>query len=383
MDSSNKNVSGSGESSRISKSVLFVIPSMDCGGAERVLSLMANYWVNRGWSVSIVSLRSREQFSFYPLDPRIGCINLITPRDELTLLSRLTNLSSRLCGLRKAVVGIHPDVVIAFLEWASVETLLALLGLRVPIVVSVRSDPRFDPPERKLRFLRSMLFPLSAAVVFQSTWAVSCFSKWIQRKAVVIPNAVQLPPAVIPEADRQRENSIAAAGRLTQQKGFDILLSAFALISTRYPDWRLNIYGDGPDRTKLDQQIGRLGLESQASLRGTTENLYRELCASEIFVLPSRWEGFPNALCEAMALGLPVVASATSGAVPDIVHNQVNGILVTPANIQGLADALERLIRDSDLRQRLGSRAAEIVDRYSVGGVMDEWTKLVLRLSPG
>jgi glycosyltransferase involved in cell wall biosynthesis len=160
-------------------------------------------------------------------------------------------------------------------------------------------------------------------------------------------------------------------------KGFDLLLPAFKAALAEVPGWSLDIWGDGPERETLGRLAGELGLGEAVRFRGLTEDAYQVLRDSDLYVLSSRAEGFPNALVEAMACGLPVISTDFGGAARDIVQDGVNGLLVPPGDPGALTAALVRLMRDGGERRRLGARATEVVQRYSTDRVVGLWEEAV------
>ena len=174
-----------------------------------------------------------------------------------------------------------------------------------------------------------------------------------------------------------RRPAIVAAGRFSREKGFDVLIEAFGLLASRHPDWTLTILGDGSERRALEAAIDRFGLRGRICLPGLVSRPAAVLRQAELFVCPSRVEGFPNALCEAMACGLAVIATATDGSLAILRHNQ-NGLLVPRDDHRALAAAMERLMTDGDLRSRLGQRAAEVTSRFALERILPQWEALLL-----
>jgi glycosyltransferase involved in cell wall biosynthesis len=166
---------------------------------------------------------------------------------------------------------------------------------------------------------------------------------------------------------------VIAVGRLSAEKGFDLLLEAFAGLAPRFNGWVLEIWGEGPLRMELEGYRDSLGLKDRVHFRGLTEDIHRQYTQSDIFVLSSRFEGFPNALCEAMSNGLAVVATSCSGGVRNIVRSGVDGLLVPPGDSRALGGAMAELMVNPGLREALGAQAKSIVERFSVDSVLDAW----------
>ncbi|GIF24431.1 glycosyltransferase involved in cell wall biosynthesis [Actinoplanes tereljensis] len=194
-----------------------------------------------------------------------------------------------------------------------------------------------------------------------------------------MPNPLMTTPATLPTLD---EKTVVTLRRLSHDKGIDMLLEAWALVGPHYPDWRLKVFGSGPDEEALRRQAGELGLDDTQIFQGQTENIDAALSAASIYALPSREEGFPIAVMEAMAYGLPTVAFDCAPGIRELIHDEVSGgLVVTPGNVPGMAAALERLIKDKDLRVRLGEAGQQSVKKFSPDSIVDRWEALFALLA--
>jgi glycosyltransferase involved in cell wall biosynthesis len=195
----------------------------------------------------------------------------------------------------------------------------------------------------------------------------------------VVPNPVALIPPRAPMATPQQPVLIAL-GRLTAQKGFDILIGAFARIAGKHPDWRLVIYGEGRDRADLENLRDVLGLQAKVSLPGITKNIETAFAEASLFVLPSRFEGYPNALLEALAAGLPAIATSGPGGASEILEDGKHGLLVAPGDAVALASALDRMMSDPELRSAYGAKAWNAVAELNVERIGRQWLDLLAAL---
>jgi len=199
----------------------------------------------------------------------------------------------------------------------------------------------------------------------------------------IIPN----PVYVIPDAQERRrksetaEHTIVAMGRLVHQKGFDLLLEAFKQCSSRFPHWSLAILGEGHERSALESLVTRLELHWRVRFAGLVENPPAVLRGADLFVMSSRFEGFPLALIEAMACGLPVISTDCPTGPSEIIRNHVDGILVPTGDAMKLADAMERLMAHPEERNGLAARAIGVYERFGIEAIMKLWDKLLADIS--
>lgn len=351
-----------------------VIASLGTGGAERVLSSLANHAAERGHDVAIVTLDDGATPPFFPLDPRVRRRPIGGP-PAASLPARARNLAARVWRLRRAVAAERPDVAVAFMDRTNLLALAATLGQRTPVVVAERNDPAQHDATRGLALLRRLLYRRARAVVVQTAGAAAYFRGPLAAKTVVVPNPVFPPPATAPAARTGRE--VVAMGRLSPEKGFDLLLDAFARVAPRFPDWRLTIWGDGPLRAQLEAQRDAFGLAGRVHLPGRTTTPAAEMARADCFVLSSRYEGFPNVLAEAMAAGTAVVSADCPSGPRDMVTHDKNGLLVPPGDADALAAAMARLMGDPAERARLGTAARAITDVFAPARVFAMWDTLI------
>ncbi|MGK7887259.1 MAG: glycosyltransferase family 4 protein [Crocosphaera sp.] len=356
-----------------------VISSLSSGGAERVMSIMANYWVSKSpaWDITILTFDDGSQPPFYDLDSRISHIPLALAKNSANKVIGLWNNLQRISKLRKAIYETNPNVIISFMTTTNVLTLLAKQGLDIPIIISERSVPAYNI-NKLYRKLQWWIYPTANGIVVQTKGVANYFThQWIKR-INIIPNPVLLPKQVNSSSERLLPKfSIIAMGRLEEEKRFDLLLKAFATVKESYPKWSLTILGEGSLRSELECLSQGLGIAHSVHLLGRVKNPNEYLKQADIFVMSSRFEGFPNALCEAMACGLPVISTDCPNGPREIIRDGIDGILVLNQNLEALAEGMISLVSDQKERQKLGNAAKEVTQRLSLDKIMGMWENLL------
>ena len=353
--------------------IALVISSLGVGGAERVMSLMANYWAAKGWEITIITFD--DGGLFYQLDARVNIIGLEIRQDSSNVVLGLWNNLQRIQTLIGEIASLKPEVVISFIDQVNVLTLLATRSLNLKVIVSERVDPTLHSISPIWDNLRRWTYPFAEKIVVQTSGAANYFSQQLQLPSCIIPNPVIATILEAPPIKNRRV--ILAMGRLTAQKGFDLLLKAFAKIANQYPDWTLIIIGEGELRLELEALRDKLKLKERVEFPGTVKSPQTTFNNANIFVLSSRFEGFPNALCEAMAHGLAVIATDCPSGPREIIRDRIDGILVQPENVAALSTAMASLIVDEQKRHDLSTCATEIVTRFGIEKIMPLWEELL------
>ena len=366
-----------------------VIFSLAEGGAERVMSLMANYWSRKGMEVSLITLASADS-DVYQLDQKVHRVALGVGKDSDNPIEAMVNNLHRVGHLREALQTIRPEVVICFMEATNVLTILATRGLGVKVVVMERTSPDSHQVGWFWNTLRRMTYRFADRVGVQTersrAWAEGLTDP---ASVFVLSNAINLASSAgggevnlralahLPNQARV----VVSMGRLAPEKGFDLLIQAFAQLATSHPDFHLVILGEGADRSALEQARERSGLAGRVHLPGRVSNPMEYLRQCDLFVMSSRYEGFPMALCEAMACGLPVISFDCPTGPGEIIRNEVDGILVPAGDLQGLTDTMHRLMSDGTARRVLGARGPEVLERFSEDRIMGEWNRILAELT--
>jgi glycosyltransferase involved in cell wall biosynthesis len=359
--------------------IALVITSLGAGGAERVMITLANHLAARGRDVTLLTFAPPGTRPYYPVDSRVTLRDLDVVTSERRLHS-LQQMLWRIFVLRRALRAIEPDLVISFLVKINIITILATRGLDVDLVVSECNNPERQTMNPVWRWLRDRLYGVADCLVTPSQGVLNVLPAAVRARGRVIPNPVDLPPAATRRADGR---TLIAVGRLEHQKGFDLLLPAFARVAADHPDWRLVIWGEGSERHRLEALREQLGLAGRVHLPGVTERPGQWVNDATLFVLSSRFESFGNVVAEAMSAGLPVISADCPWGPSEIVQHGVDGWLVPPEDVAALAEGLDLLMRDEALRTRLAEAAARNAQRFERERVMAMWDELLASLRPG
>ncbi|RJF94255.1 glycosyltransferase family 4 protein [Sphingomonas cavernae] len=356
--------------------IVFVLSALGAGGAERVVSLIASRWAARGDTVTVIAFDGPDDPIYHDFDSHVRFVRLGVSTDKGGKAGAMLRSASRAWRLRRALKRLAPDRTISFLTKVNVLTLLATLGSKRRVIISERNNLARQAMNPLWRRLAKALYGRADAIVMQTEPSIACLPRGARARAVVIPNplcriaAREVPPGM---------QHLVAVGRLEAQKGFDLLINAFARISDLNPRWALVIYGEGPERSALEAQIRKERLDGRVLLAGLSTAPGAWIEQGSIFVLSSRFEGFPNVLGEAMAAGLPVVAFDCAFGPGEMINNGVDGILIPDGRVGALADTLTHMMRDPELRARLGAAAAQSAMRFAPDRVIARWDAVVAR----
>jgi len=316
----------------------------------------------------------------YPLHRLIVWRNLDLPSGgSKNLLQALGRNFRKIRHLRRAIRQSQPDLIISFLDIPNIVTLLATRWLRIPVIVSEHSNPGKAKMHPVWLAMRRLIYPFADALVCPTSSILESLQKKINIPGQAIPNPVTIPSPKaknLPHSEVLNTYVVTAMGRLVPEKGFDMLLEAFSRIAAIHPDWSLRIIGDGPLYSQLTAQTRALGLNNRVVFTGPLADPFPVLYAGDLFVFSSRFEGFGLALMEAMACGLPVISFNCPAGPAEIIRHEIDGLLVPPEDVNALATAMARLMASPQERERLASRAPEVLTRFSMKSVLARWEEL-------
>lgn len=346
--------------------ITFVTATLTSGGSERVMSIVANKMQERGYEVEIICLN--DQIVFYPINEGIKITHV-------EVEAGTKSLPKKLWWFRKHIQKTQPDVVIAFMVSVYTVTLFALMGIDIPVISSVRNDPAYSNLRKKIT--RKLLLPRSAHVVVQTQQIKKFFNKSIQNMTTVIYNPVN--EKVFKLQPTKKKNRIISVGRLYPQKDQKTMIEAFANVSEHHPDWKLVIFGEGPERKALESLVERLKVKDKVILPGRSENIIDELNKSKIFCLSSIYEGMSNALVEAICVGLPIVTTKVSGT-EELIKNGENGFIVNIGDKESMAKALIKIIEDKNLQNQFAEKNKAQAIKFETNTIVKQWEEVILNV---
>lgn len=360
--------------------LLLFIHSLSAGGAERVTANLANYWSMHGHEVTVVTLATTS-VDFYALAPGIKRIVLDLTSDPNGLIAGIRQNMRRVRALRAALRQEQPEIAIAMMSTSNVLLALAARGLpRIHAIGVEHTYPPQMPLGRAWETMRFAAYSQLTAVV-SLTQECAC---WLQEKTTagwvhIIPNAAfwplpDQPPTLDPGTVRRPDRKLLlAVGRLSEEKNFDKLITVFERLAISHAEWDLVILGEGPERPVLERRVKEAGLQDRVFLPGRVGNVGRWYEQADLYVMTSRFEGFPNTLLEAMTYGVPAVSFDCDTGPRDIIRHGIDGLLVPPGDLDALQAELESLIGNRSLREAYGLRAIEARERFSIERIAAMW----------
>ena len=348
----------------------FYIGSLNKGGAERVFVNLAEYFLSRGYEVIMVTQYQKEDE--YRLDSNIKrIISDITPQE--TTGNRITNFYRRICKLHNIWKAEQPDLVLSCVGKNNFMTIVTTMFTKTKPVVSVVGEAKEEYPGILMKTLANLLFPHAAGIILQTERSRSFFSKRVAKTAVILPNSLN-PLFIRPRFTGEREKRIVSVGRLDANKNHEMIIRAFANLAPRYPEYTLTIYGEGELRAHLQNLVTSLNIEKKVTLPGIIPDVADNIEKAALFVLASYSEGISNALIEAMALGLPVIATdVPSGGTVELIRNEENGLIIPPGDQKALEEAIDNLLSTKERAAQLAREASQIQQRLAPEKVNAEW----------
>lgn len=352
--------------------VIFVTISMRGGGTERVISILANRMVKMGYEVTIMMIA--ESGIEYELDSRIRCV-CVSEATNGSLLGRL----ERIRNMRKEIKQDCGAYVFGMGTVASMFTVMAAFGLKNKVVVSERNDPNVfngRPIRRMEEMFRNVLYSRAKYVVLQTVDTMECFPDYLHKKCVVIGNPI---PDGLPKPGNyeEREKTILDVGRLIPSKNHQMMIKVFGKFCEKFPEYKLLIFGDGPEKQNLQDLIENLYLQENVFLKGFSGSIYKELKKGGIYVSTSITEGISNSLIEALAMGIPTVATdCPVGGARACIRDGENGFLIRVNDEKQLLERLEKIVSDKQIQEKFSENSVKVRDYYSEESISRKWLEL-------
>ena len=362
------------------RKILFHLTSLEQGGAERVVSNLSNRLAKDGYEIVVTTQQTGN--NEFELDSKVKRIHVGLKESDQNR-GRISKAVRRIFYLRHAIKAEKPDIVISFLKKPNYRTLMANLGTGIPTVIAIRIDPKSEYSGKTDKILIPLLYPFASGAVFQTEEQKEFFPKYLQEKAVVILNPVH-NKYIAAQSPVQKEKTVVQSGRLVDFKNQLMLLRAFLKVHEKHPDYQLKIYGpDSLDDTRkhLEQFIEEHQASDYMKLMGGSNELEKVLPQAEVYAFSSDYEGLPNALIEAMALGMPIVATdCPCGGPKTLITHGENGLLIPVGDENAMAENICRLIEDKELAATLGSNARKIADRVNEEAIIEQWKQYIERI---
>ena len=338
--------------------IAFVCDTLGSGGAERVISTLSNEFVHREHNVSIVLLSKEAGNPFYKLESQISLVYLIKDADLKLSFFKKAKL------LKKSLIEQKPDVVISFLSYVCIYTWWALRNTKIPYIVSERNDPN----QRQIikQKLLNMSFKKSCGCVFQTEDSAEWYKRIVKNKSIVIYNPVYL--SLLPDEPKTAKNQILYVGRFNEQKNLFMLIDAFKLFKKNNPQYTLRMYGDGQLKPTVIDYVNKHGLTNDVTITESSNKWQEEECDSKLFVLPSKYEGMPNVLAEALCLGIPSVSTNCPIGGPKELKKLFPDTLILSEKItaESFAQAMQVGVKTKN-------RHVKIPDELRVESIADQW----------
>lgn len=351
--------------------IVCYVNTLSHGGAERVMSVLANGLAAKGHNVTLVTDYSTEKE--YAVDKVVERVVLDGQLGEKGKVGTLVRTVKRIRCLRSLCKKKRAVALISFMRPANIRAILATSFTKTKSIFSVRIDPKVGYRSKRAKMVAKWLYPLADGCVFQTEEAKAWFVPNIQKKSKVIFNPIsdsfyQVVPAAM------QEKKIVTCGRLEKQKRFDLLIDAFHKVCDEFPEYKLEIYGVGALQEKLQAQIDTLGRQDRIKLMGRCEDVPNTIKTAGLFVLSSDYEGLPNALMEAMVLGLPVISTdCGGGGARALIEDGVDGLLVPVNNVDALAEAIRKNLAAPEAAKIRGEKAGAKAKGFSTENVTIQW----------
>ena len=352
------------------KRILIVTESLGIDGPERVISVLAPKWREMGCDITIFLTNPQNHEQTYQISPQIRIEKM-----DSSGLKPLKLLKDAF--IIRRYLSSNPDAVgVSLMLAPSFSLAIAGIGLKNKIVLSERNDPHKVPFKWIQRKMRDLSLWLADVVVFQTEDAKKYFCKKTRSKGTIILNPIN--PTLPEPYQGARKKEFVAVGRLAKQKNFPLLINAFKEFTNTFKNYKLTIYGEGPEREMLQALIDNLGLTDKVNMPGFATNVYEKIVDSTAYISSSDFEGMSNSMLEAMCMGIPVICTdCPIGGARQVINNRENGFLVPTGNVGAMSTAMFEIVGNPGTASQVAERAAELRDNLNVNSISRQWLELM------
>ncbi len=360
--------------------IALLIPTLNAGGAEKVITNMANYWSIAGNEVFLITFDSLENDDFFALNPNVKRIKIKSKYILKNSFGTIIFWVLTAYSISKILKKHEIKKMISFLVPANFINIFSNFFYKHKVIIAERNNPEIYKLTKIGEKIRHFIYKYSDYLVVQTknvkNWAVKFLKK---EKVVIIANPVNIKDKNIGDNKLiEYDDYILSIGRLDYNKGMDVLIKAFAKVNLNFPDLKLVIVGEGKLKNDLIKLSKDSGVESNVVFHGYSKSPFRLIQKAKFFVLPSRTEGFPNVLLEAMALGKAVISTNCPSGPSEIIQNGVNGILIPVDDVKQLTKAMLTLINNKKLVTKFANNAKAVNEKYGIKKIMKKWEYLIL-----
>ena len=358
--------------------IIFIIHKFTFGGAEKVAKNILEFWISEGRRVELITIEESDN-NFYKIPKYINHKNIGINKPSKNIFSKIYKNIVVIYRLRSQIKSINASRVLSFLTRTNVQTILACINLGKKVIISERNDTAQQRHMKLISILRRFLYRFADLVTANSKNSINDMKRYVPySKLVFIPNMVRIPNKI---AKPDKSKIIINVGRLVSQKHQDILIEAFVELFDRHKEWYIKLLGEGDKRDYLISLTKKNKLNDNVIFCGLIHDPKPYYISAGIFVLPSIYEGTPNALLEAMAYGLPCIISDTLPGALEIVNNGVNGLVFQSGNKIDLANKLQTLMNNPGLRKKLGLQARNSVKHFKPKIINNEWNRILFTVN--
>lgn len=350
----------------------FLINDLSSGGAEQATCGLCGYLANNGIDATIVTVN--DCVPFYDVNDKVKLVSLSCDDIEKNAgFKRLWLSVKKSFYIRKKIRSFGFDIIVGMSNIMSYYLVFSTLFTKTKCIGTERTDPFHAKNGIIHRCLKKISGKLSDGYIFQTTRQQQYYPHPRCKKSAVIPNAVFNKYAYMASVPSEREKTLTALARLSREKRYEDLINAFSIFNERISGYTLQIYGEGPEKEKLQSLVESLNLQNSVIFNGTKKDAIMSVANSSVYVLCSEYEGFPNSLLEALYCGVPSVSTDSSPAVKEMIDNNSNGIIVKTGDVNQIATAIERIVTNEELSNQLSNNAVSSAQKYHIDNIGKKW----------